>query len=340
MTDINEKLKNEIAKKSKNELSLRKRPFELYKVEQELKIVNQIKNQLTNIPSFIEELKKNKEFALDLPLDIAKKIANNELQFMTKKGGEVVAVIQDATTKRIFKFPGIKELPIELGPSIAQAGLSARFNDLSEKMEEIGNQIGDVNRSLILNRYAEVQSTQEKYLLAMRTKDSDTKKDLLKAALVQSVDAKNLLLNQLYETKNKLGNAKASPIKDLIGIGNNLKTKKSDDLSKTALEDLKFLKDAVSFQFTILAELGEIEALRYEIEDFNEIIELDFSGDNALSLDEYLEDSSNPFKYLSEDVVKAAEELIDFIDENEELLEMHIIPNVLLKEDEKNGEYV
>lgn len=226
MTDINEKLKNEIAKKSKNELSLRKRPFELYKVEQELKIVNQIKNQLTNIPSFIEELKKNKEFALDLPLDIAKKIANNELQFMTKKGGEVVAVIQDATTKRIFKFPGIKELPIELGPSIAQAGLSARFNDLSEKMEEIGNQIGDVNRSLILNRYAEVQSTQEKYLLAMRTKDSDTKKDLLKAALVQSVDAKNLLLNQLYETKNKLGNAKASPIKDLIGIGNNLKTKK------------------------------------------------------------------------------------------------------------------
>lgn len=166
------------------------------------------------------------------------------------------------------------------------------------------------------------------------------KKDLLKAALVQSVDAKNLLLNQLYETKNKLGNAKASPIKDLIGIGNNLKTKKSDDLSKTALEDLKFLKDAVSFQFAILAELGEIEALRYEIEDFNEIIELDFSGDNALSLDEYLEDSSNPFKYLSEDVVKAAEELIDFIDENEELLEMHIIPNVLLKEDEKNGEYV
>lgn len=89
-----------------------------------------------------------------------------------------------------------------------------------------------------------------------------------------------------------------------------------------------------------MAELGEIEALRYEIEDFNEIIELDFSGDNALSLDEYLEDSSNPFKYLSEDVVKAAEELIDFIDENEELLEMHIIPNVLLKEDEKNGEYV
>ena len=55
----------------------------------------------------------------------------------------------------------------------------------------------------------------------------------------------------------------------------------------------------------------------------------DFSGEDALFLDEHLSVPTNPFKFLSNNIVAASNSMIDFLNENEELLDVRFIPDLL-----------
>lgn len=83
------------------------------------------------------------------------------------------------------------------------------------------------------------------------------------------------------------------------------------------MDNLEYLKDAFSFQIATLAELREYSALNYALQNFKDVFLEEFSGENALFLDGYLK---NPFKYLSENVVDSTTLIIEFIENNEDLL--------------------
>ena len=68
---------------------------------------------------------------------------------------------------------------------------------------------------------------------------------------------------------------------------------------------------------------------------FKEVILLDFSGEDALFLDEHLSVSTNPFKFLSNNVVEASNSIIEFLNNNEEILDVHFIPDLLEIADKK-----
>ena len=95
------------------------------------------------------------------------------------------------------------------------------------------------------------------------------------------------------------------------------------------------MKDAFGFQIATLFELGEFAALNYTIYEFKEIILLDFSDEDALFLDEHLSVSTNPFKFLSKNIVEASNSIIEFLNDNEELLDVHFIPDLLEIADKK-----
>ena len=103
----------------------------------------------------------------------------------------------------------------------------------------------------------------------------------------------------------------------------------------TALDNLSYMKDAFGFQIATLFELGEFDALNYTIYEFKEVILLDFSGEDALFLDEHLSVSTNPFKFLSNNVVEASNSIIEFLNNNEEILDVHFIPDLLEIADKK-----
>ena len=159
-------------------------------------------------------------------------------------------------------------------------------------------------------------------------------------SLSQATNAYNLLSNQLYETKMNL---KIS--NDNENVFSNLFKSKADEqakLAEIALDNLDYLKDAFSFQIAALAELREYDALNYALQDFKEVILEDFSGDESLFLDGYLPPTyKNPFSYLSENVIDATTSIIEFIDDNEDLLELHFLPNKLQiqkEEEQKNDD--
>lgn len=329
-----ELIKKEFGISNRDKNSLRKRPFDRYEEKKKLKLIGDLSAQIYNVPQLMEQLSKGKEVALDISKEIASKISNGELEFIRKsKTGEAVGIIRDASSKKMFAQLPIKEMPLELGASIATAGLTMQLQQISHKLEELDGKINKVNRNFDLNRYAEVQSAQDKYKFALLSKDPEVKKTLFLESLSQSTNAYNLLLNQLYETKMNL---RLSQQNESI-ISNLFKSKAEEEakLAETALDNLDYLKDAFSFQIATLYELKEYEALNYAVQDFREMIMEDFSGEESLFLDGHLPPTSkNPFTYLSKDIVDTTSAVIEFIENNEDLLELHFIPNSLSIEEE------
>lgn len=314
--------------------AIRKQPIERYKEKRQSKLVSMIASQLPNIPTFVEELKRHGEIALDISQEMAEKLANGDITFGTyTESGVKYAQFVNSETGRIFKNIPIKEIPANLGPALATAGLSMKLQEITYELGVLGEKIDRVNRNFDLNRYAEVQSAKEKYEMAMLTKDPDTKKALLLDSLTQATNAKNLFLNQLLETKVQLENPKSTGMIPIFS--NNISAADGDRLAMAALENLTYMKDAFSYQIGALFELCEFDTLNHTIYKFKEIILQDFSGEDALFLDEHLSVSTNPFKYLSNNIVEASNSMIDFLNENEEFLDVHFIPDFLEIADKK-----
>ena len=314
--------------------AIRKQPIERYKEKRQSKLVSMIASQLPNIPTFVEELKRHGEIALDISQEMAEKLANGDITFGTyTESGVKYAQFVNSETGRIFKNIPIKEIPANLGPALATAGLSMKLQEITYELGVLGGKIDRVNRNFDLNRYAEVQSAKEKYEMAMLTKDPDTKKALLLDSLTQATNAKNLFLNQLLETKVQLENPKSTGMIPIFS--NNISAADGDRLAMAALEHLTYMKDAFSYQIGALFELCEFDTLNHTIYKFKEIILQDFSGEDALFLDEHLSVSTNPFKYLSNNIVEASNSMIDFLNENEEFLDVHFIPDFLEIADKK-----
>lgn len=314
--------------------AIRKQPLERYKEKRQSNLVSMIASQLPNIPTFVEELKRHGEIALDISQEMAGKLANGDITFGTyTESGVKYAQFVNSETGRIFKNIPIKELPANLGPALATAGLSMKLQEITYELGVLGEKIDRVNRNFDLNRYAEVQSAKEKYEMAMLTKDPDTKKALLLDSLTQATNAKNLFLNQLLETKVQLENPKSTGMMPIFS--NNISAADGDRLAMAALENLTYMKDAFSYQIGALFELCEFDTLNHTIYKFKEIILQDFSGEDALFLDEHLSVSTNPFKYLSNNIVEASNSMIDFLNENEEFLDVHFIPDFLEIADKK-----
>ena len=314
--------------------AIRKQPIERYKEKRQSKLVSMIASQLPNIPTFVEELKRHGEIALDISQEMAGKLANGDITFGTyTESGVKYAQFVNSETGRIFKNIPIKEIPANLGPALATAGLSMKLQEITYELGILGEKVDRVNRNFDLNRYAEVQSAKEKYEMAMLTKDPDTKKALLLDSLTQATNAKNLFLNQLLETKVQLENPKSTGMIPIFS--NNISAADGDRLAMAALENLTYMKDAFSYQIGALFELCEFDTLNHTIYKFKEIILQDFSGEDALFLDEHLSVSTNPFKYLSNNIVEASNSMIDFLNENEEFLDVHFIPDFLEIADKK-----
>ena len=314
--------------------AIRKQPIERYKEKRQSKLVSMIASQLPNIPTFVEELKRHGEIALDISQEMAEKLANGDITFGTyTESGVKYAQFVNSETGRIFKNIPIKEIPANLGPALATAGLSMKLQEITYELGVLGEKIDRVNRNFDLNRYAEVQSAKEKYEMAMLTKDPDTKKALLLDSLTQATNAKNLFLNQLLETKVQLENPKSTGMIPIFS--NNISAADGDRLAMAALENLTYMKDAFSYQIAALFELGEFDTLNHTIYKFKESILQDFSGEDALLLDEHLSVSTNPFKFLSNNIVEASNSMIDFLNENEEFLDVHFLPDLLEIADKK-----
>ena len=308
--------------------AIRKQPLERYKEKRQSKLVSMIASQLPNIPTFVEELKRHGEIALDISQEMAGKLANGDITFGTyTESGVKYAQFVNSETGRIFKNIPIKELPAKLGPVLATAGLSMQLQQINYELGVLGEKVDRVNRNFDLNRYAEVQSAKEKFEMAMLTKDLDTKKALLLDSLTQATNAKNLFLNQLLETKVQLTNPKLNGKFSIFG--NNISAADGDMLAMATLENLTYMKDAFSYQIAALFELGEFDTLNHTIHKFKEIILQEFSGEDALFLDEHLSISTNPFKFLSNNIVEASNSMIDFLNENEEFLDVRFIPDLL-----------
>ena len=201
------------------------------------------------------------------------------------------------------------------------------MQEITYELGILGEKVDRVNRNFDLNRYAEVQSAKEKYEMAMLTRDPDTKKALLLDSLTQATNAKNLFLNQLLETKVQLANPKSTGMIPIFS--NNISAADGDRLAMAALENLTYMKDAFSYQIAALFELSEFDTLNHTIYKFKEMILQDFSGEDALFLDEHLSVPTNPFKFLSNNIVAASNSMIDFLNENEELLDVRFIPDLL-----------
>lgn len=308
--------------------AIRKQPLERYKEKRQSNLVSMIASQLPNIPTFVEELKRHGEIALDISQEMAGKLANGDITFGTyTESGVKYAQFVNSETGRIFKNIPIKELPANLGPALATAGLSMKLQEITYELGVLGEKVDRVNRNFDLNRYAEVQSAKEKYEMAMLTKDPDTKKALLLDSLTQATNAKNLFLNQLLETKVQLANPKSTGMIPIFS--NNISAADGDRLAMAALENLTYMKDAFSYQIAVLFELDEFDTLNHTIYKFKESILQDFSGEDALLLDEHLSVSTNPFKFLSNNIVEASNSMIDFLNENEEFLDVHFMPDLL-----------
>lgn len=305
--------------------TMHKRRFQSYQEKREAKLLSLITSQITNAPTFAEELRKQGEFVLDVSKEMAEKLASGEISFGTySDSGTKYAQFINSKTGKIFKNIPVKELPVSFGPSIALAGLSMKLQEISHELDLLGEKIDKVNRNFDLNRYAEVQSAKETFEIAMLTKNPDSKKALLHNALTQATSAKSLSLNQLIETKMQL------KTQDKFNLfTSKLSAAEGDKLATIALENLSYMKDAFSIQIAALFELAELDALHYTVDKVKETILQDFSGKDALFLDEHLSISSNPFKFLSNNVVGASNSIVEFLDQNEDLLEVSFIPELL-----------
>lgn len=338
---------NEIISRGSSSLSsIRRRAFniELYNQQKENILVKKIKVQLNNAPQFLEELQKSSRYELDMT-QFSEMLATGAIQFMRKnKTGEALATLVDSSTGKMFAQVPIKSVPVELGASIATAGLTQKLEELSAKFDLLENKINQVNRNFDLNRYAEVLSAKEKYETALLIQDADTRKQLLREAYSQATNAKNLLLQQIYDSKYKIekrdkDEKNKNQFQKVVSKSN---TKEDNELAEICLMNLQYLKDAFSFQIGCLTELQEYEALNYCLLDFENIILDDFSGKNALLLDEFIPNSKNPFKYFSSEVLESTKSLTEFIANNDDFLEVHFIPEQLIisqnKEELDNGD--
>ena len=77
--------------------------------------------------------------------------------------------------------------------------------------------------------------------------------------------------------------------------------------------------------------------------DFKDLILRDFSDEDALFLDGHLPPTStNPFKYLSEEVIESSTGIIEFLNCNEDLLKVDFFPSniVRVKENINESEYL
>ncbi|AUC90892.1 MULTISPECIES: hypothetical protein [Streptococcus] len=313
---------------------IRRRAFnvELYNQQKENILVKKIKAQLNNAPLFLEELQKNSRYELDMT-QFSEMLATGAIRFMRKnKTGESLATLVDSSTGKMFAQVPIKSVPVELGSSIATAGLSQKLEDLSAKLDLLESKINQVNRNFDLNRYAEVLSAKEKYETALLIQDEDTRKQLLREAYSQATNAKNLLLQQIYDSRYKIEKQyeEYRNRNQLQKWTSKSYTKDANELAETCLMNLQYLKDTFSFQIGCLTELQEYEALFYCLLDFENIILDDFSGRDALLLDEFIPNSKNPFKYFSSEVLESTKSLTEFIANNDDFLEVHFIPEQLI----------
>lgn len=151
------------------------------------------------------------------------------------------------------------------------------------------------------------------------------------------------MLNQLYESKRQLelDENNNNWLSETITIKK--KAEQAASLAQDALDNLYYMKDAFNFQIMSLIELGEYEALSYTVNDFKDLVLRDFSGENALFLDGHLPPTStNPFKYLSEEVIESSTRIIEFLNCNEDLLKVDFFPSdiIRVKEDINESEYL
>lgn len=303
---------------NKNE-ALQSNIYERYKQKNVAKFIDTIATQLMTIPSFVEQIMKQGEIVLDISQDMAEKLAKGTISFGTyQESGLKYAQFVNSDTGKIVKNIPIKELPTNLGPSIATLGLAMKLQQISDTLDVLGEKVDQVNRNFDLNRYAEVQSAKEKFEMAILAKDAETKKVLLRESMSQATNAKNLLLNQLLETKNNLITSKST--NKIPFMTNGLSADAGDKLAQIALENLSYMKDAFYYQIATQYELGEYEMLNYTIGNFKAIILQKFSGNDALELDQYLSIATNPFKFLSKEVIESSDSILDFIDNYEEML--------------------
>lgn len=291
--------------------------YEQLQEKRQSKLISMIASQLPNFPFLVEELMAGKEYALDISKELAEKLATGEISFGTYKDSRTkYAQFINPENSRVIKNIPIKELSGNLGQALAMAGLTFKLEEISQKLDALNEKIDRVNRNFDLNRYAEVQSSKEKFEMALLIKNQDTKSALLLNALSQATTAKNLLLHQLLENKLELKNTK-------------LKHKEADRIATITLENLSYMKDAFYIQISSLFELGEFDALSYTLSEFKVLILKNFSGDDALYLDGNLSKADNPFKFLSNNIVNSSAKAIAFIEENEELFNMKFVSAIL-----------
>lgn len=295
---------------------VRKGTFLKYQEKKKAKLISELAYQLVNVPQLVEELTKSRMKILDISKELAEKIVNGELVFSRKETtGEAVGILRDVKTGKLFSQIPIKDMPVELGATIATVGLSVKLQEISNKLEVLNSKINRVNRNFDLNRYAEVYSAEDKFKLAILTKDQEIKKSLLVEVLSQATNAKNLLLNQLYESKRQLELDKNNNnwLSETITIKK--KAEQAASLAQDALDNLYYMKDAFNFQIMSLIELGEYEALSYTVSDF---------------------------KYLSEEVIESSTGIIEFLNCNEDLLKVDFFPSniVRVKENINESEYL
>ncbi|AMC94014.1 hypothetical protein AOC36_08450 [Erysipelothrix larvae] len=306
----------------------RKQPFIRNKSKETFVLIDNLSAQLFNVPQLIEQFTNGKSLAFNVSRELAHKISSGELEFIRKgKTGEAVGILRDALSKKTFAQLPIKEIPLELGVLIASMGLTNELQKMTQKLDELGDKINSVNRNFDSNRYAEVHAAQAKYHYALLSKDIEVKKTLYLESLSQSTNAYNLLLNQLYETKQKFRDSKEN-IRFFSAIKSNLE--EEENVAEVALYNLNYLKDAFSLQIASLAGLKEYDALGHALQDFRTVILEEFSKEESLFLDGHLPPKyGNPFSFLSSNVIDTTTSIIEYIDNNEDLLELHLYPNTL-----------
>ncbi|MHC5549427.1 hypothetical protein [Carnobacterium maltaromaticum] len=126
------------------------------------------------------------------------------------------------------------------------------------------------------------------------------------------------LIKKVQATENNLITSKST--NKIPFMTNGLSADAGDKLAQIALENLSYMKDA--FYYQIATQDDDIHVVWYVVSGSgSRIEEAEISFIKwIIELDQYLSIATNPFKFLSKEVIESSDSVLNFIDNYEEML--------------------
>ena len=237
------------------------------------KIFDQLKEQLYELPSFVNLIKQSIPMDQLVPVltgEQQKQIKKGALKFMAKKDGTFLGILVNPETNEIVANVPLKEIKKvrEIAPALNDLAVQMQLSQLSVQMKELQNTMNRIEKGLEYDRLASAYSNKRKLIQARLIRNKELQTQALLQIAHATEDSRGRLMLGMHENIRFIVEQPEDLIGKVLTNQDEVNRKMGEIRSRIIAINDDSLTEAAAYW-----ELGEKEAAMLSIDNYRLFLE-------------------------------------------------------------------